>query len=448
MPVPSSRLRHRSRRTVAPWRWLSVVLIAAPLLPPDVGAGEADHIATVARTKGLIAFWDFIAMKNGTWTSHHDPQVIDHGYPVVLRRIGDAKAYQPEGWPYDDAESRLEIRDGGPFGKAVRFNQGHIFAEVPRAAFDGTPLDLNGRHSFTLLAWTRFVGKRHLVAGVWDEGGWDRYGGRRQYALFGGLFGSQGVIAHLSATGAASFPQSAVNGAQYARIKAIDARAFPNDRWVCMGMTYDADHNEVRAWLDGVCTPRSFADPVMQDVTGAKGAEPVNPAPFAWPVFGPRKFLMKFNGYRRGDGDGIGEHAVHIDLDQGQLRYGRIATPTAGKKTVQIRIEIRRDGHALSDRPITWDVDGDATTEVKGLAGARIGDVVCASLWQTTTAGMQMVGTEVTRTLSEGAPFTFGRALGLGAEERAHGSQLHLSGVAVFNRVLSAAEMQSLSFAP
>ena len=56
------------------------------------------------------------------------------------------------------------------------------------------------------MAWVKFVGKRHLVAGIWDEGGWDKDGGRRPIALFGGLFGSKGVIGHISATGAASYP--------------------------------------------------------------------------------------------------------------------------------------------------------------------------------------------------------------------------------------------------
>ena len=52
--------------------------------------GEAERIATVAKTKGLIAFWDFILTKDGTWTSHYDPKVIDRGYPVVLRQILDS----------------------------------------------------------------------------------------------------------------------------------------------------------------------------------------------------------------------------------------------------------------------------------------------------------------------------------------------------------------------
>ena len=42
--------------------------------------------------------------------------------------------------------------------------------------------------------------------------------------------------------------------------------------------------------------------------------------------------------------------------------------------------------------------------------------------------------------------FTLGRALGLGTEEIAHGSQLYMDGVAVFCRVLAARELKQLSF--
>lgn len=421
----------------------SSIVIALMFLLPTLHGAEAERIATVAKTKGLIAFWDFVLTKDGTWTSHHDPAVIDRGYPVVLRQIGDPKAYKPEQWPHTAEESALVITDGGPFGKAVRFNQGHIFAEVPRATFDGTPLDISGSRPFTMLAWTRFTGKRHLVAGVWDEGGWDRYQGRRQYALFGGLFGSQSTIAHVSATGAASFPQSMLSGSQYARLKAIDGGKFANDQWVCMGMSFDPQSGEVSAYLNGIRTKRSYADNVQQEVTGAKGAEMINPAPFPWPLFGPRIFLFKFNGYQRSAG-GIGEHALHLDLDANRLRYARIAEPTAGGK-FHVRVDVRRDKRSLLSKPIEWEVVDGGGVEVKGLSAAKTGDVVAATLWD---ADGKQIGTEVTRTLTEGAPFTFGRALGLGKEERGHGSQLQLSGVAVFNRVLSDAELKALSFAP
>lgn len=417
------------------------LLLLLVLVNADLVASEAERIATVAKTPGLIAFWDFIKTDQGRWTAHHDPAVTDRDYPVSLRRIGDQQAYTPGTWPYQDDESRLVVADGGPFGKAVRFNQGHVFAEVPRAAFDRTPLDLHGARPFTLLAWGRFIGKRHLVAGVWDEGGWDRYQGRRQYALFGGLFGTQGVTAHVSATGAASFPQSKLNGSQYARLKALDGASFPNHQWVCMGMSFDPQRGEIHAYLNGVQTKRSYADAVQQDVTGATGAEPINPAPFPWPLFGPRIFLFKFNGYHRSEG-GVGEHALHLDLDAGRLAYARIGEPPAGT-TFEVRVEVRREGKALG-KPITWTVSHGGATEAKGLSAARSGDVVAATLW---SAGRQ-IGSEVTRTLGEGAPFTFGRALGLGKEERGHGSQVELSGVAVFNRVLSAVELKALAFAP
>lgn len=428
------------------WRWPEAARAAAVLLALQaLSAGEGAG-ARVAATPGLIAFWDFQRSDaQGRWTSRFDPKAAERAYPVVLRRIGDAKAYVPATWPHQDEAGRLEISDEGPFGKAVRFNQGFIFAEVPRAEFDRTPLDLSGRRPFTLLAWTRFTGKRHMVAGVWDEGGWDKYGGRRQYALFGGLFGSQGVIAHLSSTGAASFPQSQAKGAQYARMKAMDGGSFANDRWVCMGMTFDGARGEVSAWLDGVRTPRSYGDEVIRDVFGTR-AEPVNPAAFTLPIFAPRAFLLKFNGYSLA-ADGVAEHRLHVDLDGRKLAYGRSA-PAGGKPgRFQVRLEVRRGATAVIPA-IAWEVDGDAERDLPATLAAKTGDMVAASLWQASSADdWKQVGTEVKRTLTEGAPFTFGRALGLGAEELAHGSQLRMGGVAVFDRVLTAEEMKALSFA-
>ena len=80
-----------------------------------------------------------------------------------------------------------------------------------------------------------------MVAGIWDEGGWSKYAGSRQVALFAGLFNQKGTIAHVSATGAASFPQSSVSGSQYARLRAIDAQPFDNDQWVAMAATFNPE---------------------------------------------------------------------------------------------------------------------------------------------------------------------------------------------------------------
>ena len=215
---------------------------------------------------GLVAFWHFGRSGGTAWRSCYDRTVMDRALSILLRRIGDERSYAPADWPYDDANGRLQFDRGGPFGHAVRFNGGYIFGAVEREPFDGTLLELHGKRPFTLVAWVKFVGRRHLVAGIWDEGGWDRYAGRRQAALFAGLFGQQSVIAHVSATGAASYPQSTHAGSQFARLRALDGQPFGNDTWVAMALTHDPARAEVCAYLNGKLTPMKLTDPVAQDL--------------------------------------------------------------------------------------------------------------------------------------------------------------------------------------
>jgi len=92
-----------------------VSLIAIVLAASTVTLGDASEqkATTVAKTKGLIAFWAFSLMHEGQWTSYHDPLVVEHGYPVVLRRIGDPKSYKPTDWPHTEEESRLVFDSSG-----------------------------------------------------------------------------------------------------------------------------------------------------------------------------------------------------------------------------------------------------------------------------------------------------------------------------------------------
>lgn len=395
---------------------------------------------------GLIALWDFARTEDRRWVSVHDPRANDRSYPIDLRRIGDPRSYRLDEWPYTDAESRLDITDDGPLGKSVRFHRGYIFGEVPRAAFDRTPLDLSGRRPFTFVAWVKFTGRRHLVAGVWDEGGWDPYGGRRQFALFGGLFGSKGVIAHVSATGAASYPQSKAPGAQYARLKAIDGREFEDGQWVCMAMVHDPVRREVSAYLDGVRTPSSFEDPVVQDVFQHRHPSPLNPVAFDWPIYSPRSFVLKFNGYTLAE-SGVAEHWLQIDAERGQVVYDR-SVPDPGRPigTFRARLDVRRDGKSLLPAPLQWDARPGASATLPREVVPRVNDELVASLFRWDGDAWAAVGTELRVVLREGAPLTFGRALGLGGESLDRGSELRLSGVAVFDRVLAAEELRQISF--
>ena len=73
------------------------LLLLAIMLPAGVLAESSEQrVSQVAETDGLIAFWDFALTENGRWTSYHDDHVVDHGYPVTLRRIGDSQPYTSE----------------------------------------------------------------------------------------------------------------------------------------------------------------------------------------------------------------------------------------------------------------------------------------------------------------------------------------------------------------
>jgi hypothetical protein len=412
------------------------------------GVGSADEpndpTSQVAQTKGLIAFWDFSLTRDGTWSSYRDEDAADRAYPVFLRRIGDPKAYKPNAWPYEDERSKLTVDRSGPFGGAVRFDQGHIFAEVPRKEFDETPLDVCGRRPFTLIAWAKFVGKRHLVAGIWDEGGWDKYGGRRQIALFGGLFGSKSVIGHISATGASSYPQSTISGSQYARCRAIDGQGFANDQWVCMAMTFDPARGEVVVYTNGVATATEITDPAARDVFRPGVPIASNPYGFPWSIYSPRSFVLKYNGYNV-ETSGVYEHWLEVDTGSGKLVYRRSCLDGAEvPSSFRVTFNVEREGKRLLPEPLVFAAVDDASVELPAKLVA--GDRVVTSFHVLEGGEWQQVGSEIRYGIREGAPFTFGRALGLGDEPIDHGTHLFIDGVAVFDRELSGEELRALSF--
>lgn len=404
------------------------------------------NIQQVANTEGLIAFWDFDYVKDGSWTSYYDAASISQSFPLYLRRIGDEQSYTKANWPYTDSNSIVQFDESGPFGNAAGFNQGYIYGAVPRSEFDGTGLDLHGYKPFTIIAWVKFIGKRHMVAGIWDEGGWHKYAGRRQVALFAGLFNQKGVIAHLSATGAASYPQSTIEGAQYARRRAIDGQPFEDNQWVAMAMTYDPEKKEVVAWLNGQMTPLRLSDPVTQDVYQYENEQVANPFHFESPIYSPRAFILKYNGYSL-EKDGVSEHRLQVDLDKGALTYWQDSPEaTQSAPSYRIRFDIKREGKNILEEPILVQLINGQTIALPSNFQVYNNDQLWTSLEVEEKGEWKQVGTNLTSRITDGAPFTFGRALGLASEELDHGSQLYLDGVAVFNRVLKEGELRKLSF--
>jgi hypothetical protein len=424
---------------------LSIGLLLTPCSALFAVERQQSNMQTVEKTDGLIAFWDFDHAKDSTWMSYYDPKVLNHSFSLHLKRIGDPQTYSTNSWPYEDANSKLMFDDSGPFGKAVRFNKGYIYGAVERRDFDGTPLDLHGKRPFTMIAWMKFIGSRHMVAGIWDEGGWNKYAGRRQAALFAGLFGQKGVISHVSATGAASYPQSTIGGAQYARCRAIDGKPFKDNQWVAMATTYDPERGIVIAYLNGTMTPLHVTDPVAQDIYQYKDKQSANPFGFSLPIYSPRAFVLKYNGYSLKK-TGISEHRLHVDLVARKLTYMQDKPTAKTAQAFRLFFDVKRQGKSILANPI--EVKGVHTRRAAIPADTRVmtSDEVWTRLETQQNGKWKQVGTVVKRKVLEGAPFTFGRALGLGSGTLGHGSQLYLDGVAIFNRILKEEELKKLSF--
>lgn len=388
-------------------------------------------------TKGLVAFWDFDKMTNGTWTSNFDSSTGAKSYPVYLRSIGDDKRYNPGDWK-KDGKAKLFYDKSGPLGKAVKFNKGYIFGEVPREDFNEGPLDIRGKMPFTMVSWVKFTGRRHFVSGIWDEGGWDKYGGRRQYAIFGGLFGSKGVIGHISATGASSFPQSTAGGSQYARIHSANGMSFKNGQWVATAISYDPVKQEILTYQDGKHTSKMFKDGVIESVYKYGEKIEMNPFKFTLPIFSSKAFTLKFNGYNKSTG--IAEHRIFVDLKAKTVIYDRDGE---NNTKYEFDFDVLRNKKSLQGKALTFSCEQGKKSTFS--VSVEPGDVIQTSLFKLKEGKRVKVGKTINYNIRVGAPFTFGRALGLGAEEVDHGTELFIDGVAVFNRVLSKEELEALS---
>ena len=413
--------------------WILFVLMLNPLFAQDAETLKSK----ITSTKGLVAFWDFDKMANKTWTSSFDSSTGAKAYPVYLRSIGDDKRYNPGDWK-KDGKAKLLYDKSGPLGNAVKFNKGYIFGEVPREDFNEGPLDIRGKMPFTMVSWVKFTGRRHFVSGIWDEGGWDKYGGRRQYAIFGGLFGSKGVIGHISATGASSFPQSTVGGSQYARIHSANGMSFKNGEWVATAISYDPEKQEILTYQDGKHVSKMFKDGVIESVYKYGKKIEMNPFKFTLPIYSSKAFTLKFNGYNLSTG--IAEHRIFVDLKEKTITYDRDGN---NKSNYEFDFDVQRNKKSLQGKVLTFKSEPGKKNSFS--VSVEPGDVIVTSLFKLEGDKRVKVGKTINYNIRVGAPFTFGRALGLGAEEVDHGTELYIDGVAVFNRVLSDKELEALT---
>ena len=420
---------------------------SAVLLGLACAASGATVSEKVLQTPSLVAFWDFQETNaNGNFVarSNLDGAVETGLYPVWLRRGGGGTGYTPATW--DTQHSVITQNAGGPFGQGLNVDQQRLYANVERASFADTPLDISGRSPFTLAAWVKFPvhSHKHHIVGIWDEGSWNKYSGQRQYALFRtGRYGDR-LFGHISATGASSYPQSNASGSQYARMRALNGATLDEGEWRMLAMTYNGD--EAQSSQDGVSTVNSYKEgeewveesvyPRPDHYTAL-----TNPKAFDWGVYHPRRFVVKFKGYKVAE-TGVYEHFARVDLKAAQrtIAYGvKAVSPNADAGGVyELKYRFERNGQAVAHGTGSFAVRNSAGQAVLPQAlQVEEGDKVVLELLREVPEGVWSVGGAITREIGGGAPFTFGRVLG-------GGTQMTLGGVAMYNRALSAAELANL----
>ncbi|MGB9688263.1 hypothetical protein [Thermogutta sp.] len=215
-----------------------------------------------------------------------------------------------------------------------------------------------------------------------------------------------------------------------------------------MAMTFDPHSQTVTAYLNGRATPCVHIDPVIRSVYGDAAPREANPFPFTWPIYSPRCFILKFNGYNYAE-SGVYEHWLEVNLEERRITFGRTPARVQSGTKYRVTINLFRDARQVLPRPISVPVDPGTSFPLPDEFNWRWGDELEATLYELKTDaddGGQPVGTPVRRALLSGAPFTFGRALGLGGIHLDKGTQVWIDGVAVFNRVLSPSELEMIAF--
>lgn len=387
---------------------------------------------------GLIAFWRFPQLNEGTWQSAYDSQAAERSYPLYLRRAMDPQLYHANNWPYQP----LEYDSTGPIGRAIHFQCGHVFGEVPRYVFDKGALDIHGRTAFTMIAYVKYVGQRLLVAGVWDAGknngtGWDRNAGQRQYAIFTNLFESQSTVGHLSATGAATYPQSNYPGSQFARFRAIDGDVLHDGQWGCVATTFDPTTGALTAYLNGIAHPHLKTDPVERDVYQIEGEIQANPTYFKHAIYHPTRFLMKFDGYDV-QSSGVFEHRLNVNLQDNVITYENDRKNHIDTSQLVVSVDVQRANQSILFKPLQ--ISANHSNQIKLPHPVNTGDHIVARL----IGPSGQIGNTISKEITKGAPFTIGRTT-VEFNTLEHGSDFFVDGVAVFNRVLTDDELRKLA---
>ena len=240
---------------------ITLIALASPL-----AAGES--VSIVTNTPGLVAFWDFVKREpdGARRFTAHVPEGSATDYPL------DVANYVKEYWGVgrDPVYADFPELGRGPFGNAIRIRKEtdpdfRPLLLVPRSRLHDTPLDIKGKDKpVSVVVWAVRESGNHALAGIWHEGTDLNHAGpakvvargQRQYALFAGLNKEGAACGHLSENGGKSF------GHIYAMHKSNSGDVSPtvpadsppevlDASWQCFAMTYDPRTRELTGWLNG-----------------------------------------------------------------------------------------------------------------------------------------------------------------------------------------------------
>ncbi len=395
----------------------------------DAASDYPSRVEAVTSTPNCVAFWDFVKRESAgerRFTAHV-PAASRNEY--ALEAANYVKDYWAEG--RDASYSDFPLLGRGPFGQAVRICREadasfRPFLFVPRARLHDTPLDIKGKDkAVTVVVWAIRESGNHALAGIWHEGTDLKQSstetiqkverGQRQYALFAGLNKEGSACGHVSENGAKSF------GYIYAMHKcnsgdvspSVPAESSPetlDSAWQCFAMTFDSQTQELTGWLDGKNTSR-WQENVQKAIPAVYNA---------W-VQGE---LSQQPGLQAGENPSFPRDQFYNPPED------KLASVKVLSETSEERVELREFSYTRVKVTQRKEADGSWTVSARDLADIRLNPWWFPhSIYEPSDA-------------ASGGPFTIGRVI---HSSRSVGFTGWIGGVAVFNRALSAEELQKLS---
>ena len=412
---------------------IAYIILALPgAFAAEPTRNYADRVATVTNTPGCVAFWDFVQREpaGANRFTAHVPAGATNTFTL------DAGNYIHDYWGEGRTATYADfpLLGRGPFGEAIRLRQEtdatfRPLLMVPRARLHDSPIDLKGpNQSVTVVVWAIRESGNHALAGIWHEGTDLKQNetagikkverGQRQYALFAGLNKAGSACGHVSENGASSFlNRYALHKCNSADVSPAVPADSPTEKldasWQCFAMTYHHATHELTGWLNGKSGDRWLENPKTDTL--------IKSAYNAW----LQGRLHREPGLQPGEDPAFPPDQFY-NPPEDQLVSTKVLSESADERT-----ELREFRYTRIQFTLRRGADGKFTETARDLAALRLNP------WWFSHDTLYTPANDGT-----GGPFTIGRVI---HSSRGVGFTGWIGGVAVFNRALSATELNQLS---